>query len=82
MDLAHMVERFDETTRTQLCTRYLELLGADVPMSEEAAIAMGGLVHRAFFVWWHTRVIEEGWGSLAEYGDLIVRRMQQVASRD
>lgn len=80
VDLAHLVERFAEPARSRLSARYLELLGADVALSEDAAVAMGGLAHRAFFVWWHMRVIEEGWGPLPDYGDLIVRRVQQVAS--
>lgn len=78
VDLAHMVERFCEATRSRLSARYLGALGIETGVSEEAAVAAGGLAHRAFFIWWHTRVMEEGWGAPAEHGELIVQRVQSV----
>ena len=82
VDLAHMVERFEDPVRSRLVDRYLEL-GAETPnISGDTAVTLGGLVHRAFFVWWHTRVIESGWASPENYLDAISERVQYIVAAE
>ena len=78
IDLAHMVERFDEPKRASFCDDYLQRLGIDIPVA--TAVALGGLAHRAFFIWWHTTVIENGWAPATAYRDLIAQRMRYVVA--
>ena len=80
IDLAHMVERFQEPFRSRLAGHYLESLTVDIDLSEQTAVALGGLAHRAFFVWWHSTVIENDWDAVCEYGHVLAQRVRHVAS--
>jgi len=75
-----MVERFEELVRCRLADRYLELSAENPSISGHTAVALGGRVHRAFFVWWHTLVIESGWGSPEDYMEAIAERVQHMVA--
>ena len=80
--MAHMVERFEDPVRSRLVDRYLEV-GVESPnISGDTAATLGGLVHRAFFVWWHTRVIESGWTSPESYLDAISERVRYIVAAE
>jgi hypothetical protein len=82
VDLAHMVERFEDPVRSRLVDRYLELGAENSDISRHTAVVLGGAVHRAFFVCWHTQVIESGWGSPEDYLDAIVERVQHIVAAE
>jgi len=80
IDLAHMVERFDEPTRFRLVADYFDSVAFDLNLPERNAIRFGGVIHRAFFVWWHTTLIAEGWETFANYGHVIGERVRYVVT--
>ena len=81
IDLAHMVERFDSPARARLAAHYLASLTFDIALGEQEAVRLGGIIHRAFFIWWHTTVIGEGWATMSDYGDVIAERVRHVVAQ-
>ena len=79
IDLGHMLERFTESVRLMLAHRYFEELGVDYGPGVEDLVRLGGVAHSAFFVWWHTYLIEEGLAGVDELSESIVRRVEVVA---
>ena len=80
IDLAHMVERFAPEVRKRLAGAYLEGLPLEPRMSAGEAIRLGGLIHRAFFIWWHTTVIEKEWAAAKNYVEVLQTRIAEVAA--
>ncbi len=80
IDLAHMVERFPNETRARLSRVYLDTVCLDVSMSEIDAVRTGGLIHRAFFVWWHTMMIDRGWASAEDLIEVVQSRIAEVVA--
>ena len=85
IDVAHMVGRFDVPTRLSMTRCYLESLNLSVFAldSEEAVlrlVTLGDLLHQAFFLWWHSRVVLNGWEDSETYRRAIWNRAHTLAA--
>jgi len=86
VDLAHMVGSFDVATKRSLSSTYLDVL--DLPdqfpaRSEETVlqfVELGDLVHKTFFIWWHSTIVVNGWVKPERYLGTIRERVLSIAS--
>jgi hypothetical protein len=79
-DLAHMVERFNDQEQIELVDRYLRCLGVDIGIHPANIVGWGSLVHRTFFVWWHSLIVANGWSRAEDYLSTIGSRVEAIAS--
>lgn len=86
VDLAHMVGSFDTAAKLLASSAYLDAL--DLPEqypahSEETVlqfVELGNLVHKIFFIWWHSTIVANGWVKSDKYLDTIRERILSIAS--
>ena len=83
VDVAHMVMRFDEPTRTQLITRYLEeatRAGLEIEVRDSAwnLIDAANVAHMAFFIWWHSHCVVNLGIPPETYQAAISDRLRQI----
>lgn len=85
VDIAHMVMRFDEPTRSKLVDRYFKAAsnaGLDFHVSDspQELIEAANIAHMAFFVRWHSRPLLDYRVGFEGLVDTIKARMDQIAS--
>ena len=86
VDLAHMVGSFDVATKRSLSSTYLDVLNLPdrFPMRSEETVLqfveLGDLVHKTFFIWWHSTLVANGWGKPERYLGAIRERILSIAS--
>ena len=88
VDLTHMVGSFDAATKLSVSSTYLDAL--DLPdqfpaRSEESVlqfVALGDLVHKTFFIWWHSTIVVNGWVKPGRYLNAIQERVLSIASNN
>lgn len=79
VDFAHMTERFTSQEQDRLGLEFTEALG--LPQRIDAQLLDMGLVaHRAFFVWWHSLIVAEGWAPIEDFQHSIATRIGSIAS--
>jgi len=85
VDLAHIVASFDIATKFSVSSTYLDAL--DLPEqfpahSEKTVlqfVELGDILHKIFFIWWHSTIVTNGWVKPDKYLDTIRERILFIA---
>ena len=80
VDLAHMAERFLKPEQSRLAMEFSAAVGISGRSSDELVEA-GLLAHRAFFVWWHSHIVAEGWAPIEDFRQAISQRVGLIAGQ-
>ena len=80
VDFAHMAERFPKPEQSRLAVEFAEAVGLS-GRDPEQLLDTGLLAHRAFFVWWHSHIVAEGWAPLEDFQLAITQRVGLIAGQ-